>query len=145
MTTSDGHSGSVDGPSGGSAQPMIERFPNGTKKSVRLAPCTFGEAVQLCAAEKWNGDQHGWVRERVRAFFAHPVSAAVKDQSIVAAEVHYGVRLDRMRLDGCTVEQALVFCELVVEFDPLADNHWLDDVMPEPTVFEVLEKYGWKD
>jgi hypothetical protein len=27
---------------------------------------------------------------------------------------------------GCTAEQALQFCKFIVQFDPLADNNWLD-------------------
>jgi len=27
---------------------------------------------------------------------------------------------------NCTLEQALLFCRLIVQFDALADNHWLN-------------------
>jgi hypothetical protein len=41
----------------------------------------------------------------------------------------------------------LLLCKFVVEFDALADNHWLDDLMPDPPdpdVFAVLSQFGWR-
>jgi len=114
---------------------------------MRLSACTFGQAVQLCAPALPKGPSEDWAREHARGFLTHPACAVAKGASVHAAELHYERKLRRIRLVGCTVEQALLLCEFVVEFDALADNHWLDDVMPDPPdpgVFAVLSQFGWR-
>jgi hypothetical protein len=34
--------------------------------------------------------------------------------------------LKQVSLSGCTVEQARQFCRLIIQFDALADNDWLN-------------------
>jgi len=107
---------------------------------VRLSPCTLVEAVRLCAPDVFENASVEWVNDILN----HPAWEVAGHRSMCSAELHYGRALSRIRLDGCTVEQALLFCGCVVEFDGAADNYWLDGVMPEPTVFAVLTQLGWR-
>jgi hypothetical protein len=146
MTTGNVRNGNVVGPNVDSSlpQPEVELNPNGTKRSMRLSACTFGQAVQLFAPALSKGAGEDWAREHARGFLAHPACVVAEGESVHAAELHYGLRLMRIRLVGCTVEQALLLCKFVVAFDALADNHWLDDLMPDPDVFTVLSQCGWR-
>ena len=142
MTTRNGASGDAGGSAVASSarQPEVAWYPNGSKKSTRRSACTLIEAVRLCVPDAMKGARDGYVN----GLLAHPAWEVAGHQALRAVELFYGRGLERIRLEGCTVEQALLFCRFVVEFDPIADNHWLDDVMPEPTVLAVLTQYGWR-
>jgi len=142
MTTRNGGSGDASDPTVASStrQPEVELHPNGSKKSMRLSPCTLIEAVRLYVPGVMTGARD----DCVSGFLVHPAWEVAGHQAMRSAELHYSRGLKRIRLDGCTVEQALLFCRMVVDFDANADNHWLDDVMPEPTVLAVLTQFGWR-
>jgi len=121
MTTRNGGSGDVGGPTVASStrQPEVELYQNGRKKSMRLSPCTPIEAVRLCVPDLAQGARDDYVS----AFLAHPAWEVAGHQAMRAAELHYSRGLKRIRLDGCTVEQALLFCRFAVDFDVNAGIH----------------------
>jgi hypothetical protein len=110
-------------------------------KHVGLPRCTFAEAIRLCAHTLSHDDADS-VASR---FLGHPASHAAREQSIHAADLtfHADGSLKQIRLSGCTVEQALLACAFVVEFDALASNHWLDQVMPEREEIDLRSWLGW--
>ena len=112
-----------------SAQPPVRCLdldlrPNGWTDRIRLSGCTFADVIRLCAGSVWK--QHPDRAER--EFLATPAMQAIRDQPVEALELklYEDGSIEQISLVGCTAEQALQFCRLIVEFDALADNHWLD-------------------
>jgi len=94
--------------------------PNGWTDHIRLPGCTFADVVRLCARSVWKR----YPDRAEREFLATAAIQAIKDQPIQALELkpYEDGSLDQISLSGCTVEQALQFCRLIVQFDALADN-----------------------
>jgi hypothetical protein len=108
----------------------LDLRPNGWTDHVRLSGCTFADVIRLCARSVWKHNPDAAVSE----FLAIPAVQAVKDQPVQALELklYEDGSIEQVSLVGCTVEQALQFCRLIVQFDVMADNNWLNpDEEPE--------------
>jgi hypothetical protein len=98
--------------------------PNGWTDHIRLSGWTFGEVISLCSHSVWKR----YARRAEHEFLSAAEMEGVKDQPVEALELtlYEDGSLERVSLSGCSVAQALQFCRLIVQFDAMADNHWLD-------------------
>jgi hypothetical protein len=95
----------------------IELHATGRTDKIRLSACTFGDAVHFCAPGLWQEYASELERE-----LGNPAGQALRNQSIESVELvlYEDGSVQKIRLRGCTAEQARMFGKIIEPTPPNA-------------------------